>query len=89
MSNEIFDAIRSLEQQNGISGEALIEKIKAGMARAIKHDYPYTENIRIEIDPETETFSMGLIKTVVEGEPEDPDNEITLDEALTYGTSAG
>lgn len=88
MSNEIFDAIRSLEQQNGISGEALIEKIKAGMARAIKHDYPYTENIRIEIDPETETFSMGLIKTVVEGEPEDPDNEITLDEALTYDTSA-
>lgn len=87
MSKEIFEALKSLEQQNGISSQDLIEKIKAGMARAIKHDYPYTENIRIEIDPETETFEIGLIKNVVE-EPEDPDNEISLDEARTIDPSA-
>lgn len=88
MSKEIFDALKSLEVQNGIDSQQLIEKIKAGMMRAIKHDYPYTENVRVEIDPETETFSMGLIKTVTDGEPEDPDNEISLDEAKTYDTSA-
>ena len=88
MSKEIFEALKSLEQQNGISSEALIERIKAGLARAIRRDYPYTENIRIEINPETEKFSMGLIKNVVDGEPEDPDNEISLDQALTYDTAA-
>ncbi len=88
MSKEIFEALKMLEQQNGISGEQLIEKIKAGMARAIRHDFPNTENIRIEIDPETETFAIGLIKNVTEGEPEDPDNEIMIDAALTYDTTA-
>lgn len=88
MSKEIFEALKSLEQQNGIDKEALIDKIKLGLTRAIKHDYPYTENIRVEINPDEEIFSMGLIKTVVEGVPEDPDNEISIDEALTHDTTA-
>lgn len=86
MSKEIFDALKSIEQQSGIASEQLIEKIKIGILRAIKHDYPDTENVRIEINPETEAFEMALLKTVVDGEPEDPANEISLDAARTYDT---
>ena len=86
MSKEIFEALKGIQQQSGIDSEQLIEKIKIGIMRAIKHDYPDTENVRIEIDPENEVFEMAILKTVVDGEPEDPANEITIDEARTYNT---
>lgn len=83
MSKEIFEALKGIELASGIPAEELIEKIKGGILKAVKKDYPETENVRIELDPETETFEMALLKTVVEGEPEDPANEISLDEART------
>ncbi len=84
MSKEIFDALRAIQQQSGVPADILIEKIKAGVEKAVRKAYHYTENIRIDFDPEAESFEMALLKTVVEGEPEDPDNEIGLDEARTY-----
>ncbi len=84
MSKEIFEALKIMQQQNGIPIDDLIEKIKGGIMKAVKRDYPDSENIRIDLDPETETFEMALLKTVVEGEPEDPANEISLDEARTH-----
>lgn len=84
MSKEIFEALKIMQQQNGIPIDDLIEKIKSGILKAVKRDYPDSENIRIDLDPETETFEMALLKTVVEGEPEDPANEISLDEARTH-----
>ena len=83
MSKEIFEALKIMQQQNGIPIDDLIEKIKSGILKAVKRDYPDSENIRIDLDPESETFEMALLKTVVEGEPEDPANEISLDEART------
>lgn len=84
MSKEIFEALKIMQQQNGIPIDDLIEKIKSGILKAVKRDYPDSENIRIDLDPESETFEMALLKTVVEGEPEDPANEISLDEARTH-----
>ena len=84
MSKEIFEALKIMQQQNGIPIDDLIEKIKSGILKAVKRDYPDSESIRIDLDPETETFEMALLKTVVEGEPEDPANEISLDEARTH-----
>ena len=87
MSKEIFEALKGIELTSGVPAEVLIEKIKSGILKAVKRDYPDTENIRIDLDPETETFEMALLKTVVEGEPEDPANEISLDEARTHQTN--
>ncbi len=84
MSKEIFEALKIMQQQNGIPIDDLIEKIKSGILKAVKRDYPGSENIRIDLDPESETFEMALLKTVVEGEPEDPANEISLDEARAH-----
>lgn len=83
MNNEFFDALGLLARENNIELETLIEKIKEGIMRAIKKEYPDTENILIDINTEKGKFEMKLIKTVVEGEPEDPANEINIDEAKT------
>ena len=84
MSKEIFEALKDIEAVSGVPAEVLIEKIKGGILKAVKRDYPDTENVRIDLDPESEKFEMALLKTVVEGEPEDPANEISLDVARTY-----
>lgn len=73
-----------MELTSGISLEVLIERIKQGILKAVKRDYPDTENVRIDIDPDKQEFGMCLLKTVVEGEPEDPANEINIEEARTY-----
>lgn len=83
MSKEIFEALKGIQQSSGVPAEALIEKIQQGIIKAIKRDYPDTENIRVEMDPEKEIFEMSIIKTVVE-EVLDPANEITIDEARTH-----
>ena len=88
MNNDFFEALSTLETDNHIDAEVLIEKIQAGIIMAIKKDYPGSENINVTIDPEAGKFEMKILKEVVEGEPEDPANQITLDEALTISKRA-
>ncbi len=82
MKNNFFDALTELQSQNGVSGEALVEKIKEGIMRAIKKDYPDCENINITIDPKKNKFEMKILKEIVEGEPEN-DSQINIDVAKT------
>ena len=88
MNNDFFEALSTLETDNHIDAEVLIEKIRAGILMAIKKDYPGSENINVTIDPEAGKFEMKIIKDVVEGEPEDPANQISIDEALTISKRA-
>jgi len=82
MNKDFFEALLLLQKENGINGDLLVEKIKQGVLKAIKKDYPNCDDINILIDPEKNKFEMKILKTVVEGEPEN-DNEINIDEALT------
>lgn len=88
MNKEFFEALSGIEQSSGIAQDVLIERIRQGILKAIKRDYPETENVRVDIDPDKQIFGMCLLKTVVEGEPEDPANEISLDSAKTYDPNA-
>lgn len=88
MNNEFFEALSLLEKENNIDAEVLIETVRQGIIKAIKKDYPYCENIAVEINPETNKFEMKILKEIVEGEPEDPDNQINIDEALTLSKRA-
>ena len=87
MNEAFFEALQSLERENGISAELLIEKIKQGVMKAVKKEYPDCDNVNIDIDPSKGSFNMAILKTVVEGEPEDG-NEINIDEALTLDKKA-
>ncbi|MBQ9869132.1 MAG: transcription termination/antitermination protein NusA [Ruminococcus sp.] len=85
MNKEIFDALSALEQENHIEKEVLIEKIKQGIMKAIKRDYPMSEHITVDIDPENNKFEMKLHKEVMDVKyVDDPDNEIWIEEAKTY-----
>ena len=85
MNKEIFDALSALEQENHIEKEVLIEKIKQGVMKAIKRDYPMSEHITVDIDPENNKFEMKLHKEVMDVKyVDDPDNEIWIEEARTY-----
>ncbi|MCD8006622.1 MAG: transcription termination factor NusA [Oscillospiraceae bacterium] len=86
--DELFGAIDGLQEESGIQLPELIEKIKQGMLKAVKRDYPGNENVRVDLDPETKKFEIHIMKTVVEGEPEDPANEIALEQARTYDVNA-
>lgn len=82
MNNGFFDALELLSKENGVSVDVLIEKVKSALTKAIKKAYPYCERYNINIDPETRTFEMSLIKEVVEDMPID-ESEINIDEAKT------
>ncbi len=83
MNSEIFDALELMAQENGIEMQALVEIIEQGISKAIKRDHPGCDTIRVEINPETQVFEMGILKLVVDDEPLDDNNEINIDEART------
>ena len=75
-----FMALRHLEQENDIPMDTLIEKIKSALEKAVRKVYDACDNIQIIIDPNTEVFSIKIMKVVVEDEPLDG-NEINIDVA--------
>ena len=88
MSNtEFFEAVKLLEKEKGIPADYLMEKIQAAIVIAVKRDYGGKENIRVVMDPATSEFAVSLYKTVVE-EVEDPDVEMTMEEAARYSKTA-
>lgn len=85
MNEQIFNSLDALSAESNIDKEVLIEKIKDGIMKAIKKEYPYCEHISIEIDPDRGIFEMKILKEVMEVMfVDDPDNEIYLGEAQTY-----
>lgn len=88
MNGEFFEALKLMGQENGMEPDALAEIIKQGVAKAIKRDNPNCENIRVEINPETGVFEMGVLKVIVDDEPLDEYNEINIDEARTIDPNA-
>ena len=84
---EFFEALKLLEKEKGIPGDYLLEKIRAAIIIAVKRDFGGKENIVVVMEPATGEFNVSLHKTVVE-EVLDPDEEMTLDEALRYKKNA-
>lgn len=87
MNNGFFDALELLGNENGVSVDVLVEKVKSALSKAIKKAYPYCEHFNINIDPKTRTFEMSIIKQVIDDEPID-ESEINIDEAKTIDPAA-
>lgn len=88
MDNSFFDALSSLGSEANVDTALLVEKVKSAMLKAARKAYPDSEeNIRVEIDPETKTFEMYLVQTVVDDEPID-ENEVNIDVARTMDPDA-
>lgn len=80
-NEEFFEALGMLEKEKGIRADFLIEKIRNAIVVAVKRDYGGNENIDVTLDQKTASFAVAIRKMVTE-EVEDPETEITLEDAL-------
>ena len=80
MSNELLEALNILEQEKNISKETLLEAIENSLVTACKNHFGKSDNVKVEIDPETCAFSCYQEKTVVDT-VEDPVEEISIADA--------
>lgn len=87
MSKEFFEAVKLLEEEKGIPAEYLYEKIAAAIIVAAKHDYNGKDIVHCDIDEEKQKIKVYVTKNVVE-EIEDPDTDLTLEEAQLIRKSA-
>ena len=84
MNEQFFNALADLASENEIDKDLLIEKIKEGIIKAIKKEYPESEHIRVDIDPASGKLEMCILKEVMKVMfVDDPENEIYIGEAQT------
>ncbi len=87
MNKGFFEALNMLGDENSVSVDTLVEKVKSALMKAVKKSYPDCENINVNIDPATNTFEISIVKTVVDDDPLD-DNEINIAAAKLIDPSA-
>ncbi|MBQ6848920.1 MAG: transcription termination/antitermination protein NusA [Clostridia bacterium] len=80
---EFYDALKMLAKEKGIDVEYLLDRIRNAIIVAVKKDFGGNENIFVVMNPETNEFSVTIRKSVVE-EVTNPDEELTLDQALQF-----
>lgn len=76
-SNELLEALTILEQEKNIPKETLLEAIENSLITACKNHFGKSDNIKVQIDPESCEFHVYQEKAVVE-QVEDPVTEISL-----------
>ncbi|MCQ2447030.1 MAG: transcription termination factor NusA [Clostridia bacterium] len=81
-NSALFEALEALEKEKNIPKAYMLEKIKTALTTAVKR-----ENAVVEIDEVKKAFRMYYLMNVVE-EVEDPETELTLDQAKLYSKKA-
>ena len=76
-NNELLEALNILEQEKNISKETLLEAIENSLLTACRNHFGKSENVKVNIDPETCEYHVFQEKKVVE-KVEDPVEEISL-----------
>lgn len=77
MNNELLEALNVIEEEKNISKDTLLEAIENSLVTACKNHFGKSENVRVNIDPNTCEFHVYQEKTVVET-VEDDCMEISL-----------
>ncbi|MDO4523402.1 MAG: transcription termination factor NusA [Eubacteriales bacterium] len=80
MNSELKEALEILEKEKNISKETLLEAIEQSLLQACKNHFGSSDNVRVEINPDTCDFAVHADKTVVES-VENPVTEISLVDA--------
>lgn len=80
MNNELLEALNILEKEKDISKETLLEAIENSLITACKNHFGKSDNIKVDMNPETCEYHVYAEKTVVE-EVEDDVMQISLGNA--------
>jgi N utilization substance protein A len=82
-------AITQLAVEKNLPREVVFNAVEAALLSAYKKDVRVGEqNITVKIQPTSGDVRVYALKTVVEGEPEDPRVEMNLEEARTHEPNA-
>ena len=76
-NNELLEALTILEQEKNIRKETLLEAIENSLITACKNHFGTSDNVKVNIDPETCEYHVFQEKKVVET-VENPVEEISL-----------
>ncbi len=77
MNNELLEALNILEKEKNISKDTLLEAIETSLITACKNHFGKSDNVRVDMNPETCEYHVFQSKMVV-NEVEDPIMEISL-----------
>jgi N utilization substance protein A len=80
MSKELMMLIDQISREKGLPAGVLLEAIQSALLSAAKKKHGGKENLGLDIDEGSFEISLYEFKNVVE-EPEDPEADITLEEA--------
>ena len=80
INKDFFQALDDLETEKKINKEKFIETLEMALSSAYKKMYGEAKSAFVKLNPEKATIKVYSYKTVV-AEVEDPDKEISLEEA--------
>lgn len=80
INKEFFAALETLEKEIGIDAQTFISSLEEGLAIAYKKETEVYRPVKIYLYPEKSKIMVYTYQTVVE-EVEDPDSEISLEDA--------
>ncbi len=86
VNKDFFKALDDLEQERKIDKQTFIETLETALTSAYKKMYGEAKSAMVKLYPERNTIRIYSYKTVVEN-VEDPDKEISLEEARTMKKS--
>ena len=66
MNNELLEALNILEKEKDISKETLLEAIENSLLTACKNHFGKSDNIKVDMNPETCEYHVYAEKTVVD-----------------------
>lgn len=92
MQTQFTQAIEQICAEKNISKEVVMEAVAAALVAAYKKDYgEKDQEVRVVINEESGAIEVYVTKTVVDGEPENKNLEISLEAAsrLNKGIKAG
>lgn len=88
MNTELLEAIQLIEKEKNISRESLIAGIEDALMTACKGHFDSVDNVKLEMDHDTCEYSIYAEKTVVDGEPENKDLEVSKEDAALIAPEA-
>ena len=86
MPSALYQSIEAISREKGIDPQIVVSAVEDAIALATRKYYKSQENLRAELDKESGAITAYAAKTVVESEDEieDPQIQISLDEARKY-----
>ena len=87
MKSDFYTAIAQIAAERGIPREAVMASVQHALKTVYRKSAGTEEEVEVDLDPNTGNIRIFVVKTVAE-EVEDPDLEISIEEARVYDPEA-